>query len=552
MSPTKKLIITLIITLVAMNLVSWVRPDTPTQAAEQCQTYQDCLRDPTLIGCGHASAGNPICQPGGLGTVGANTGGVWYDQTPDQFHDRVFNSPDNEIFGERYTYAQVNWIINSFVTMFSMRTQSATDLINTIRDLMKQTSIPSLKDYAQLGLPGLLVGMSTYTYSFPPASGIEYLSQSLASLKIVPSAYAQSPQGYGFGALNGVQILWKASRNMAYFLIVILLIAAGFAIMFRVKINPQTVVSLQTMIPKLVITLLLVTFSYAIAGLVIDLIYVVITLIVSMFHLTGVFQGDLGTAISWFTRGGFSRVTWFFIFPWLVVLLVGGLLILVLGSLSTLGAALIPGAAIAIIALIALIFFLWTLIKVWWMLVKTYITLVFLIIIGPWQMMLDLIPGQNGFGSWLRNMVAQASVFVVVAVMLLVNMVIWKPYLGQNWIGDAVGFFNSDLNPIGSTATGGANFDLPFVGGSGVLFNFILGYAVLAMIPKAADMVRDALKVPAFKYGTAFGEAISPISKPLGGTLSGMGTNISRGAKGPVGYVIGGTLQGVGGALSRP
>ena len=57
---------------------------------------------------------------------------------------------------------------------------------------------------------------------------------------------------------------------------VIILIAAGFMIMFRVKINPQTVVSLQTMIPKLVITLLLVTFSYAIAGLVIDMIYVFI------------------------------------------------------------------------------------------------------------------------------------------------------------------------------------------------------------------------------------------------------------------------------------
>ena len=53
-------------------------------------------------------------------------------------------------------------------------------------------------------------------------------------------------------------------------------------IMFRVKINPQTVVSLQTMIPKLVTTLILITFSFAIAGLVIDMIYVFLLAIIGL------------------------------------------------------------------------------------------------------------------------------------------------------------------------------------------------------------------------------------------------------------------------------
>ena len=53
---------------------------------------------------------------------------------------------------------------------------------------------------------------------------------------------------------------------------------------------------------------------------------------------------------------------------------------------------------------------------------KTYITLVLLIAIGPWQIMLDLIPGQSGFGPWFRNIIANASVFVVVPIMFAINM----------------------------------------------------------------------------------------------------------------------------------
>jgi len=46
-------------------------------------------------------------------------------------------------------------------------------------------------------------------------------------------------------------------------------------IMFRIKINPQTAITIQLALPKLIITLLLITFSYAIAGFMIDIFYLI-------------------------------------------------------------------------------------------------------------------------------------------------------------------------------------------------------------------------------------------------------------------------------------
>ncbi len=48
------------------------------------------------------------------------------------------------------------------------------------------------------------------------------------------------------------------------------------------------------------------------------------------------------------------------------------------------------------------------------------------------------------------------------------------------------------------------------------------------MTPKIADIIRDMLKIPPFKYGGAFGEATSPITGPAGTYLSGVGKRLSE------------------------
>lgn len=65
--------------------------------------------------------------------------------------------------------------------------------------------------------------------------------------------------------------MWEQSRNLTYFLIIIPAVAYGFAIMFRMQINPQTQVTLMRALPRLLVVILLITFSYPIIALMVQL-----------------------------------------------------------------------------------------------------------------------------------------------------------------------------------------------------------------------------------------------------------------------------------------
>lgn len=56
----------------------------------------------------------PIIPPASSPDPTAAPTGTWYNQSFNDWFNKVYNpdvSPDNEIFGERYTAAQVQWVI---------------------------------------------------------------------------------------------------------------------------------------------------------------------------------------------------------------------------------------------------------------------------------------------------------------------------------------------------------------------------------------------------------------------------------------------------------
>ncbi|MGI6443646.1 MAG: hypothetical protein ACOX06_01410 [Candidatus Dojkabacteria bacterium] len=65
--------------------------------------------------------------------------------------------------------------------------------------------------------------------------------------------------------------LWSITRNIAYLFFVIAMIVIGFMIMFRNKIGGQVMVTVSNSIPRIIICLILVTFSFAISGIMLDL-----------------------------------------------------------------------------------------------------------------------------------------------------------------------------------------------------------------------------------------------------------------------------------------
>lgn len=123
-------------------------------------------------------------------------------------------------------------------------------------------------------------------FTVPPASGIAYIKDSIDNAGLVTKASAA--EGIGFASLKGFLPIWRAFRNVTYLILVIAIIVLGFMIMFQFKIDSHTVISVQNSLPRIVIALLVITFSYAIAGLMVDAMYLLILLIFDVFSRTGI------------------------------------------------------------------------------------------------------------------------------------------------------------------------------------------------------------------------------------------------------------------------
>jgi hypothetical protein len=233
------------------------------------------------------------------------------------------------------------------------------------------------------------------------------------------SLYAQGAEEYksGYQELMAINLneMWSISRNIVYVFFVIVMIIIGFMIMFRSKLGGQTLVTLGNTLPNVVLALIGVTFSFAIAGLIIDIggvLMVVLVDIITEFtgnenvvtlntyaaivrtmnftpilaDLTGAFGvfGDVGGF------GSFIKAVVEFIAP----------LGQSLGSL--------------IIALILFLVGLFGAFLVFINLIKAYLTLIFQVIIGPFQIALSAIPGKGvAFINWIKSLLRTVLIYPI-------------------------------------------------------------------------------------------------------------------------------------------
>jgi hypothetical protein len=217
-------------------------------------------------------------------------GATWYNQSPLEWFQKVYDTSNpSEIFGERYTAAQVQWIFYSIPSMFLNMIPGNPDFFLCVigGQLSLDNCMGKIDDSAKqlLGMADTtpapkqnIASVYLQTVNNSPISGLGYVNTLVNKLSPISTVKA-AENGYGFTVAQSVIDLWRLTRNLSYSLIVLATIVIAFMIMFRVKINPQTVISIQSAIPKLIVTLVLITFSYAIAGLLIDIMYLVIAFI---------------------------------------------------------------------------------------------------------------------------------------------------------------------------------------------------------------------------------------------------------------------------------
>lgn len=280
-----------------------------------------------------------------------------------------------------------------------------------------------------------LVNSVGLVYAYPAASSYAFLLDSGKTLGfIAPQAYAQ---GVGFSGLSVLLPIWKAFRNIAYGIIAVILVIVGFMVMLRKKIDPKTVVTVQNSIPRVVIALLLVTFSYAIVGVLIDLMYLTMVLLMNLIIHEN--PGRFGTdTVQKYINGNFGEVTKVYgvglgkalgnigaFVPWWGYAAGAGL-ILLLGFLISgkggLGDTLTTSGwiSLTLFGIIALVI-LFGVVRLFFILLDAYINIIISLITAPLHLMLEAVPGANTFSSWLRQLLSKLVVFPTVAVVLLIT-----------------------------------------------------------------------------------------------------------------------------------
>ncbi len=293
--------------------------------------------------------------------------------------------------------------------------------------------------YKQNGAIALIGSGMLAMYANPPANTGVWIADVGQSLGFLPKqAYAQST---GFDGLRPLLTLWRGFRNVAYLLMTLILIIIGFMVMFRRKIDPKTVVTVQDALPRIVITLILITFSYAIAALMIDLLYLLMLLALSVIASAGInglnfeqlrttyMTGDLFqlfgatfAPLQAFSSGEASR-NWAIGLGILgtavgtpVVGLIGAIIGLFVGAAVDANSWL--GFANPILYGIFAIALLFGFLRIFFMLLGAYIQIILAVIIGPIQIMLDALPGGEGFMSWIKNLFSNIIVFPITITLL--------------------------------------------------------------------------------------------------------------------------------------
>lgn len=379
------------------------------------------------------------------------------------------------------------------------------------------------------GAIGVMGSLIAATYIHPPASTGDYFAYMGSKFGIVEPTYAQAG-GTGLTGISPMVKIWELFRNITYLLFVIVFVVVGFAIMLRVKIDPRTVMTIQNSIPKIIIALVLVTLSFAIAGFLIDMMYVTINLVFNLFkslditppgfdtsfkitnaqktvytdsplgvfnNLVGyldivsgsagsvktIVQEIFGTAVSSDPTVGPSAGIPFIsglanIFAW-----AGDVFRNAFGALL----GWIGGVLAFLIIAVAVLF---SLFRLWFQLIMAYVTILINIIFAPFWIIAGVLPASPvSFSAWLREMIATLSVFPTTIFLFILAKLFMDVFV--------------------ASGQSGAAFVPPLIGGNNAgALGGLIGLGFILMTPQVTAMVKEALKAPKFPYGAAIGQAI--------------------------------------------
>lgn len=430
---------------------------------------------------------------------------TWYNQSFEDWFVKVYDdgtSPPNEIFGERYTAAQVQWVVYSLASLPFLGGSTVTadavicglrgDLSacsETLQNFIRQTLNPIGQKNKDSGL------IAVFTQN--PASGIKYINSLTNKFRLVPEVKAQ---GFGYTASDLAREIWKATRNIAYGLMIVATIIIAFMVMFQVKISPQVIITAQSAIPKIIIGIILVTFSYAIAGFAIDLMYVVIGLLSTMLTSSGLSEHDAITLFNSFIE---KDVFWSFMQYWVLFLPISLISLKVWSALGI-------GAIVIIFWIIMLFILLWFTLKTIFMMIKTFVNIFFAVIMAPLQILVGVVVQGWGFGPWLKGLFSNLVVYPTVGLMFFLAFFFLRQAVPADWS------WVNDVFPFDVIYMGGGNSwqppftfgtsNNPISGGVDILF-VAISFVIITLIPKTVELIQGFISGKPLAFGTGISES---------------------------------------------
>lgn len=381
------------------------------------------------------------------------------------------------------------------------------------------------------GLLGATGSLLTGLFTNPPLRTSDYLADVSKGFGIIPQAHAQVG-GSGSGVLNPILKLWQVSRNISYLFLIIIFIIIGLMVMFRQKINPQTVITAQAAMPGLILGLILITFSYFFASLISDTAFIGTNLVGYYFtaaqgpapagaqsnlvdktaneNVLSIFSRFVGIINKETASDALNAIWEGFgeeVQGWLRVL--ASAIVFQQTFQATSIAQVIPkiglgiqailstGAAVAaasktpemvglMLSFIAILILLYSMFKLLLRLINNFLTIIFLTISAPFQFLAASLPGRQGIATgWILNMLCNVLAFpAVIAVFYFVA------YLLKNVHPDRI-YTPFDIS---SAVYIGGSSVFPLFGGLNLNFiNILLAFGALIATPSIPDIICRAI-----------------------------------------------------------
>jgi hypothetical protein len=365
-------------------------------------------------------------------------------------------------------------------------------------------------------------------YSNPPVSGVSYFAYLYQKASSSNSTFAATSSNnysgpvYGFSFLSPIYPIWAVTRNLAFLLLILVILFTGVMIIIGGKVGGQVPITFLSALPNIIAAVILITFSYAIGGFMIDLMNILLGFI--YFSFTAL-NGNLSSG-SFHTA--FSSQNYIFniyggINSQLTTIVSGAA-----GSISNVNttgvgviadlvkelASIVQSTGLSsIIAFIIGVILLFTVFKIIVQLLKGYLIFLFLPVVSPFMFLAGSIPGQSKFiGNFFKGMFKGVLIFVTTYTMF--NLI----YFLEHSTGFAPGGNSLPLLGIGQI----------FSNQSGKTVELLISVALFVLIPKIIADVTKALGYDFSSYATelkrGFQSPYGSLRKWTGSTRKSLGS----------------------------